>query len=260
MKYIDIDNLDRLPGKRLENGETFSFRCHPKIACFNRCCRNLNLFLYPYDVIRLKQRLNITTDQFLEKHVDIVLRDSNFFPEVLLRMSDTLERTCPFLSDAGCTVYPDRPDSCRTFPVEQGALYDAVSNTTRLIHFFRPPDFCQGQHENKSWTAASWVQDQKAGIYNKMTLQWAEIKRLFQANPWGREGPEGPRARMAFMAAYNIDQFRDFVFKSTFLKRYKVKSTTLKKIRFDDVALMQFGFEWVKFFVWGIKCKSFMLR
>lgn len=260
MKYVDIDNLDKLPGRRLDAGDTFSFRCHPKIACFNRCCRNLNLFLYPYDVIRLKSRLNLPSDRFLEEHVDIVLRKSNFFPDVLLRMSENKERTCPFLSDDGCSVYPDRPDTCRTFPVEQGVFYDAEHDKTEHIQFFRPPDFCLGQHEKKLWTPQSWAQDQESVLYNKMTVRWSELKRLFQSDPWGSQGPEGPKAKMAFMATYNMDQFREFLFKSTFLKRYKVKSKILKQIRSDDVKLMTFGFEWVKFYIWGIKSKDFRLR
>ncbi len=259
MKYLDIDDLNQLPGTRLKAEETFKFRCHPQVACFNRCCRNLNLFLYPYDVIRLKHRLNLSSDQFLDKYVDIVLREANYFPEVLLSMSDNPERTCPFLSDAGCAVYPDRPDTCRTFPVEQGVYYDAASKTSKLIHFFRPPDFCQGPYEQQEWTARSWARDQEAVVYNQMTLLWSEIKRLFQENPWGLEGPEGPKAKMAFMATYNVDLFRDFVFNSTFLKRYKLKSAIRNKIRNDDVALMKFGFEWVKFFVWGLPTKSFRI-
>ena len=55
------------------------------------------------------------------------------------------------------------------------------------------------------------------------------------------------------MAAYNVDGFRDFIFQSSFLKRYKVKSALLKKLKTDDVQLLKFGFEWVKFFIWGIK-------
>jgi len=260
MKYIDINKLDDLPGRRIEESDTFSFRCHPQIACFNLCCRNLNLFLYPYDVIRLKNQLEINSEQFLDRHVHIVLRKSNVFPEVLLKMTDNAEKTCPFLSTAGCKVYPDRPDTCRTFPVEQGALYDAAGTEPRLVHFFKPPDFCQGQHEIKKWTLKSWTQDQDALIYNKMTLDWSELKRRFQDNPWGSEGPEGPKAKMAFMATYNIDQFREFIFNSTFRKRYKIKSAILKKIRSDDVAMMKFGLEWVNFFVWGISSKSFRLR
>lgn len=257
MKYIDVDKLDTLPGIRLEAEDTFSFHCHPGVACFNRCCRNLNLFLYPYDVIRLKNRLKMSSDRFLDTYVDIVVRPSNYFPDVLLKMSEEKEGRCPFLTESGCSIYPDRPDTCRTFPVEQGVYYDAAGRTTQLVHFFRPPDFCLGRHENKIWTARSWAQDQGAVVYNKMTARWSEIKRMFQNNPWGLEGPEGPKAKMAFMATYNVDPFRDFLFNSTFLKRYTLKSAIRKKIRNDDVELMKFGFEWVKFFVWGIKTKYF---
>lgn len=260
MKEIDIDDIGSLPGRRLEAGDTFSFHCHPGIACFNLCCRNLNLFLYPYDVIRLKNRLGISSDQFIDKHVGVVLRPNSFFPEVLLRMSENSEKTCPFLTETGCSVYSDRPDTCRTFPVEQGALFNAKTRKAELVCFFRPPDFCLGRHEKKEWTVRSWSNDQDAVLYNQMTLRWAETKRLFQEDPWGREGPEGPKARMAFMATYNIDPFRDFVFNSTFLKRYKVKTALLKKIRADDAELMRFGFEWVKFFVWGMRTKNFKLR
>jgi len=259
VKYIDIDNLDKLPGRRLKENDTFTFQCHPQIACFNKCCRNLNLFLYPYDIVRLKNRLKISSDNFIDKYVDIVLRPSSFFPEVLLRMAENKERTCPFLIESGCSVYPDRPDTCRTFPVEQGVFYDAVGKKTKPVHFFRPPDFCLGRHEKKVWTTQTWSKDQDAVLYNKMTMLWSELKRLFQTDPWGTQGPEGPKAKMAFMATYNIDQFRDFLFNSTFLKRYKVKSAMLKKIRADDVELMKFGFDWVKFYVWGIKSKYFML-
>ena len=255
MKSVDQKNLDKLPGKRLGKTDTFRFRCHSGLSCFNRCCRNLNLFLYPYDVVRLKSRLNISSDAFLDRFVDVVLRPSTFFPEVLLRMSENAEKTCPFLTDTGCSVYPDRPDTCRTFPVEQGSLFNAETRKSSLVYFFRPPDFCLGQHEDKTWTPESWARDQEAVLYNRMTLQWADLRRLFQSNPWGKDGPEGPRAKMAFMATYNLDRFREFVFHSTFLKRYKVKSAILKKIRVDDTALLKFGLQWVKLFVWGIRAE-----
>lgn len=260
MKYIDLDDLDGLPGVHLETGDTFSFHCHPEIACFNRCCRNLNLFLYPYDVFRLKKKLRISSDQFLEQYVDIVMRKSSYFPEVLLRMSADAEKTCPFLIESGCSVYSDRPDTCRTFPLEQGIIYEVQKNKSRVIQLFRPPDFCLGQHEDRTWTIKTWAQDQKAVFYNKMTAQWADLKRLFLVDPWGREGPQGPKAKMAFMATYNIDRFRDFVFNSSFLNRYKLNRALAKKIRLDDVELLKLGFEWVKFFVWGIKTPSIRMR
>jgi Fe-S-cluster containining protein len=260
MKYLDLDDLDGLPGIRLNPGDRFAFRCHSEIACFNRCCRNLNLFLYPYDVLRLKSGLAITSDEFLETYVDVVLRPGNFFPEVLLRMSETKEKTCPFLTDAGCAVYPDRPDACRTFPLEQGIVYDAARKKKEAVFLFRPPEFCLGPHESSTWTTADWTADQEAGVYHRMTIRWAEIKQLFHSDPWGHEGPAGPRAKMAFMATYNMDRFRDFVFHSSFLKRYRVTSDELKRMRAGDKALLTFGFSWVKFFLWGIPSRRFKPR
>jgi Fe-S-cluster containining protein len=260
MKYIDTKDLDTIPGVSVGENDMFSFRCHSGLDCFNLCCRNINLFLYPYDVIRLKNCLKIPSDRFIDEYVDVVLRPSNFFPEVLLRMTDNEEKACPFLTRSGCSVYPDRPDTCRTYPMEHGKFYDAAAKKNRLVHFFRPPDFCQGQYEDKTWTVSTWAADQEAVLYNKMTAQWAELKRLFQSDPWGREGAEGPRAKMAFMSVYNIDQFQEFIFESSFLKRYKVKSEVLKKIKKDEAELLKFAFDWIKFYLWGMKTKAFRPR
>ena len=260
MKNIDISDIDNLPGIRIKKGDTFKFSCHSEVSCFNRCCHNLNLFLYPYDVVRLKQSLDISSDAFLDEYVDVVLRSSNYFPEVLLRMSPTREKACPFLSAAGCTVYPDRPDTCRIFPFEHGILYDARQKKDTPVYFFRPPDFCRGHHEDEEWTMSKWIRDQDAEVYQKMTMRWAEVKRLFQDDPWGIEGPEGSKAKMAFMAVYNVDRFRDFIFQSSFLKRYKLKSAHLNKLKSDDVQLLKFGFEWIKLFAWGIKSKNIRIR
>jgi len=62
------------------------------------------------------------------------------------------------------------------------------------------------------------------------------------------------------MATFNLARFRDFVFNSSFLKRYKVRTKRLHQIEKDDVALLNFGFEWVKLFVWGMPAKSIRPR
>ncbi len=252
MKSIRLDKIDQIQGERLSEDSTFNFRCYPGISCFNQCCRNLNLFLYPYDVIRLKSALGITSDEFLEKYVDLVLRDGNFFPDALLHMAEDREMACPFLSSSGCTVYADRPGTCRNFPVERGMLFDEATKSMQLIHFYRPPDFCMGRYEKKTWTPKTWEKDQEAEDYHYMTVQWATLKGLFQNNPWQDEGPEGKRAKMAFMATYNMDRFRTFIFESSFLDRYKLKPALIKKIKKSDTELLKLGFEWVKFFLWSI--------
>lgn len=268
MKIVETQDLSELrsdsqSGSRgcLINGsDTFEFRCHPGVSCFNLCCRNLNFFLNPYDVIRLKQSLGLTSAEFIEKHTDIIVRPGHHFPDVLLRMADNAEKTCPFLTEAGCGVYPDRPYTCRAFPVEHGLYYDAGKNQTRLVHFFRPPDFCQGRHEKTAWTPGAWEADQEAAFYNQMTVRWAEVARLFQNDPFEGQGPNGQKGKMAFMAVYNIDAFRDFVLNSSFLKRYKVKPTLRMKIKSDDVAVLKLGLAWIKMFLFNIKVSEISVK
>ena len=157
-------------------------------------------------------------------------------------------------------MYRDRPYTCRTFPVEFGLRYHGLNRSTELIGFFRPPEFCLGQKEMQEWTLQTWSGDQEAVTHQQMSGKWSEVKQLFQEDPWGSEGPQGKRAKMAFMASYNMDAFREFVFGSSLLRRYKVKTDLIKKIRGDDVELMLFGFDWIKLFVWGIQTRKIRLR
>lgn len=251
MKSIDPSQPIQASSKKLSPADVFRFRCHAALNCFNRCCRNLNLFLYPYDVVRLKTALGMTSDAFIDQHVDLVLREGSHFPDVLLRMADNPDKTCPFLSEAGCSVYADRPDTCRNFPVEHGLIYQE-GRRPEPVYFFRPPDFCLGRHEETQWTTETWETDQEAERYREMTRRWSDVKRLFERDPWQGEGPYGARGKMAFMAAYNVDRFREFVFDSSFLKRFRLKKKILEKARRGDRTLMLLGFDWIKHFVFGI--------
>ena len=47
--------------------KTFKFRCYRGIGCFTVCCADLNLVITPYDILRLKNRLDLTSDDFLGK-------------------------------------------------------------------------------------------------------------------------------------------------------------------------------------------------
>jgi uncharacterized protein len=262
MKRLEIDDPGKLKGRLLAEGEKFAFRCHPAISCFNQCCRNLNLFLYPYDIIRLKKNLGMTAAQFIEQHTDMVLRPGHHLPDVLLRMGDNAEKTCPFLTDAGCRVYVDRPYTCRMFPLEQGLYFQekppvpGSRGTDKTLHaqpvyFFRPPDFCMGQTETTLWTRQTWEADQQAAFYTRMTAQWADLMTLFASDPWAGQGPGGPKGKMAMMAAYNMEGFRDFVLNSSFLKRHVVKIDLRRKLKTDDMALLRLGMAWIRLFLFG---------
>jgi uncharacterized protein len=35
--------------------DQFKFSCHKGLACHNTCCRDVNIFLTPYDVLRMRR-------------------------------------------------------------------------------------------------------------------------------------------------------------------------------------------------------------
>src|SRR5210317_1437819 len=80
----------------------FQFRCGPDVECYMSCCRKLELILYPYDIIRLKNRLGISSEEFMRRHTMLGPSSHPFFPSVMLLMSDNEEHTCPFLDKPGC--------------------------------------------------------------------------------------------------------------------------------------------------------------
>jgi hypothetical protein len=65
----------------------FQFACHAGISCFTECCAKLRLLLTPYDILRMKNRLNISSDQFLDQYTETLLDRHSRFPMVKLRMN-----------------------------------------------------------------------------------------------------------------------------------------------------------------------------
>jgi len=59
--------------------------------------------------------------------------------------------------------------------------------------------------------------------------------------------------QMTFMALYNLDKFRDFIFKSSFLDRFVIDDVSIEKLKRSDVELLKFAFDWVKFGIFGQK-------
>ena len=59
--------------------------------------------------------------------------------------------------------------------------------------------------------------------------------------------------QMTFMALYNLDKFKNFVFNSSFLNRFEVDKLTLEKIKRRDIELLKFSFDWIKFGIFGQK-------
>ncbi|MBA4392521.1 MAG: zinc/iron-chelating domain-containing protein [Desulfobacca sp.] len=232
-------------------GDSFSFACHPGVTCFTECCRDLNLVLTPYDLLRLKKALSLDSSDLLDQFTVIKANEHNGFPAVWLKMRDDERRTCPFVTTAGCRIYEDRPGACRIYPIGRASSRTKGQEGAREFYFVVRETHCQGFQEPRSWTTAAWSQDQGLSPYTFYNDLWTEI--ITHKGSLASTEAVAQKIQMFFMASYNLDQFRQFVFKSTFLKRFAIPEETVKRMEEDDEELLRLAFQWLKFVLFGEK-------
>ena len=231
------------------SGNKFTFRCHKDIQCFTRCCADLNLVLTPYDIVRIKNRLGLSSDDFLTKHTNTITDRHPRFPMVTLKMNRDEKRSCPFVSSNGCAIYEDRPGACRIYPLGRAATKPDAQRDILEKYFVVKEAHCLGFQEDREWTIEEWLKSEGVDEYNAMNDQWLEI--ITSQTPLGPEKDLHRKLQMFFMASYNLDKFREFIFKSRFFERFGVELGLQNRLASDDVALMRFAFDWLKFSLFG---------
>ena len=235
--------------QRLDRESKFKFRCHPDIACFTKCCSDINIILTPYDILRMKNRLGMTSDEFLLNYTRYEHLDKIGLPVVVMNMKEGDEKSCPFVTPEGCTIYSDRPVTCRYYPVGFAANKHELAKDQDEFYFFVKEDHCLGFQEDTEWTIQGWREDQEPDLYDELNKEWIEIIALKKAMG-EREVPE-ESLKLFFMVSYNLDQFWKFVFESSFLEKYSVDKETAEKMKDDEAELMRFGLMWLKRTLFG---------
>lgn len=229
--------------------EKFKFLCHEGVSCFTKCCRKVDMYLFPYDIIRLKGALNIDSHEFLQQYTRLVQGQNPYFPAVMLKLNE--KKDCPFLTDEGCQVYTDRPSACRTYPLERAVDRTPESRQESEFYFMTNHDYCLGHFEDNDFTVKEWVRNQRLEQFNLMNDLWGELDTIFSHNPWRGEGSGGEKQRLAFMVCFDIDGFRKFIGQHDLLKKFRIAKDTKKRIKEDDQELLKFGFEWLKLILTG---------
>ena len=235
---------------RLEPNDTFKFGCYPGISCFNTCCSDVNIFLSPYDVLRLKNRLGMSSTEFLEKHTLLPVQKDMTVPVVLLKMGADEKKRCPFVTDEGCGVYSDRPWPCRMYPVGLATSKDTEDGWRgERFYFLLKEDTCLGHQEAREWTVQEWMDSQEVDAYE----EWGEAYKELSLHKFFEDGlilpPE--KMEMFFNSTYDLDKLRSFVFRSSLLERFEVDADFVHQMETDDEALLRFGFLWLRFALFG---------
>ncbi|MBF0383915.1 MAG: YkgJ family cysteine cluster protein [Magnetococcales bacterium] len=236
---------------RLSGGDRLRFRCHPGVSCFNVCCSNIEIILTPYDILRLRRRLDISSELFLYNYATPTTLAKGQLPVPIMRMDEETGR-CPFNTDAGCSVYEDRPVTCRYYPIGMALMHRQDVKGEEEFYFLIREDFCRGHEEEREWTVFEWRSDQGSDGYDRENRGWMELilKR--------RSAGDGVNTSLQlseffYMASTDPGAFRRFIFESTFLKRYYVDDDTQERLRGDDQYLTEFAFAWLRTVLFGEK-------
>lgn len=215
--------------------DKFKFECHRGLKCFGQCCRDINIFLTPYDVLRLKRKLNMSAREFLDEYTVPFTTEYTGFPVFLLKMREDCNLECPFVTEEGCRVYHARPWSCRMAPV------DLRGEGEYCLAF--DPLRCHGLNEDREWQVEEWMHDQGLKEYEPVESKFNQIPLKVKLT--GREERDRQLVEVFFTTCYNLDRFREFISKRSFAEAFKVPREVIDRIKEDEVELLKFGIDWL---------------
>jgi len=228
---------------RLSPDDPIVFRCDRGLDCFNSCCRDVSIVLTPYDVLRMKRALGMDSGEFLQRYTISPFSPDQKIPAVLVKM-DPATKACPFVTEQGCGIYPHRPWACRMYPL--GVAEPRNPNPQeRKFFFLLREEICHGHGLGPGCSIREWLDSQGLEEYEMMG---ASFRELMLHEFWDKEEPLEPRMMdMYFMACYDLDRFRRFVFETRFLQFFEIDEARVEAVREDDRDLLDLAMQWLRF-------------
>lgn len=232
-------------------GTLMEFRCSPENECFNDCCRDLNQVLTPYDIVRLRKNLGMRSQDFLKKYTSLHHGPESGLPVVGFKPNPGTGHECPFVTPEGCSVYKDRPASCRMYPLARAITRSR--DTGRISEFFAliEEPHCKGFGAKTGLTVQEWLKGQDVQRHNAENDKLMDLISLKNRILPGKL--EGDLSDKFYLGLYDLDEFRSRILSGKILGNMKVPETVLTQIQTDDEALLDFGMTWLKFTVFGIQ-------
>ncbi len=234
-------NLDE--ETKLTNDSTFCFGCHKDLSCYNECCGDLDIFLTPYDVLRMRGRLGLSSAEFISEYTEPVMHGESKLPFLKLKQGES--GTCKFAAEEGCSIYEDRPLACRYYPIGFG-IYKNEGAGGSDFYFLVKEAHCKGFAEKREWAVAEWRKTQEIDVYDDRNKAWVDVilnKKMYSPDL----EPDEKSLKMFFMGSYEIDSFKSFVFESRFLEVFEVDDAELELLRNDEAELMEFAHRWLQY-------------
>lgn len=229
----------------LDGEKVIQFRCHKDVKCWNACCSNIDITLTPYDILRLKNRLEMASGDFLKRYTVPYEMDKDGMPGVKLRPVEG-GTACQFMKPEGCGVYEDRPTACRYYPVALLSMRNQEEYVDRTRYALVQEAHCLGHQEPQSQTIDAYRVDQGLGVYDEKGRGWRQLVLKRKSAGPGIGRPPELSNQLFFMASYDVDRFRAFVSSDTFNRTYDVPLEVMAALLADDEVLMEFGANFLK--------------
>ena len=233
--------------------EPMGFNCSPENPCFNDCCRDLNQALTPYDIFRMKQNLGIRSQKFLREFTSRHHGPGSGLPIITFKPNPATGHACPFVGDQGCTLYQDRPASCRMYPLARAIARDRATGKIREYYARIEEEHCLGSGKGGELTVGQWLDSQDVAVHNQENDKLMELIALKNQIRPGRL--EGAEADQFYMALYDLDEFRDQILNHGLLEGADLPVADRDKITANDLALLNFGIAWIKHMLFGHELK-----
>ena len=249
-QYSDPSPVTPVQPVQLGPDDMFKFNCHKGIACFNKCCQNIDIMLAPYDVLRLKKRLGLKSRDFLDNFTRDFAMDGHGMPGLKLATKDE-SPACVFLRPEGCGVYDDRPSACRYYALGLLSMRKKDSPTDEDSYFVVKEDHCLGHQEPKTQTVRDFRKDQGLEDYDAINREWRQIvlKKRSSGPTVGK--PSERSMELFFLASYDIDGFREFISTPGFTDLFELDPAEKQALLEDDEALLRFAFRFLKQALFG---------
>jgi Fe-S-cluster containining protein len=234
----------------LDGGKAIQFRCRKGIACWNACCSNIDIALTPYDILRLKNRLGISSSEFLVQYTLPYEMEKDGIAGVKLKSVEG-GTACRFMTPDGCSVYADRPTACRYYPVALLAMRKQDESTDSSAYALVKEVHCLGHQEPRTLTIDEYREEQGLPQYDELAHGWRQLilKKKSSGPTVGK--PSRRSLELFFMTCYDLDRFRAFVASEGFGAIYDVPKAELDAVLADDTMLMLFGFRFLRQVLFG---------
>ncbi len=235
---------------QLNEDSEIQFNCHKGIACFNACCRDIDIQLLPYDILRLKRRLGLSSKEFVANYTLPFEMDSHGMPGLKM-LTKPGSRACVFLTEAGCSVYADRPAACRYYALGSLGMRKKGSDTVEDGYFLVKEPHCLGHNEPVKLTVRQYRKEQGVERYDEMNRAWRDIV-LKKRSSGPTVGAPSERSLQLFdMCSYDMDSFREFIQADGFQGVFDLDEETKGQLLADEDELLQFAFRFLKQVLFG---------